>query len=76
MPGITPPELHLLENTDHVDGFREIDVGGKTPGVITPRKDLKGPSEFLEQLFGIHRTRYRLIATVEQGRMARLKSTM
>ena len=52
--GITLPELHLLENRDHVDGFQEIKVGGKTSGVITLRKDFKRPSEFLEQLFCIY----------------------
>ena len=37
--------------TDHVDGFQEIKkVGGKTSGVITLRKHLKRPSEFLELL--------------------------
>ena len=35
VPGITRPELHLLENRDHVDDFQEIKFGGKTSGVIT-----------------------------------------
>ena len=46
--------MHLLENRDHVDGFQEIKVDGKTSGVITQRKDLKRPSEFLEQLFCVY----------------------
>ena len=46
MPGITTPELHLLETRDHVDGFQEIKVGGKTSGVITPRNDLKDLQSF------------------------------
>ena len=53
-PGLTPPELHLLENRDHVDGFQEIKVDGKTSGVITPRKVSKRPSEFLKQFYSIY----------------------
>ena len=71
VPGITPPEFHLLENRDHVNGFQEIKVWRNYSEKRLEKTFRVSRAAFLCMLNKIQAVR----ATIEQPRMLRLKNS-